>query len=71
VLFRGRVDFVGTSRTERHRGGIVLEWLPHPTLRTWVRGATSELAVDAIMGSAHVAIGLDRQRRPCLPEPVG
>jgi hypothetical protein len=29
-LFRGRVDLVGTSRTERHRGGIMPEWLPHP-----------------------------------------
>jgi hypothetical protein len=56
VLFRGRVDLVGTSRTERHRGGIVLEWLPYPTLRTWVRGATSELGIEAVMGSADVAI---------------
>jgi hypothetical protein len=30
VLFRGRVDLVCTCRTERDRGGIVPEWLPHP-----------------------------------------
>lgn len=56
VLFRGRVDLVGTARTERYRGGIVLEWLPSPTLRTWVRGAASELATNSIMGTADVAI---------------
>jgi len=33
VLFRGRVDLVGTTSTERHRGGIVLDWLPSPTVR--------------------------------------
>jgi hypothetical protein len=63
VLFRGRVDLVETARTERHRGGIVLDWLPSPTLRTWVRGAASELATDALMGTADVAITPRTPRR--------
>lgn len=45
----------GTARTERYRGGIVLDWLPSPTLSTWVRGAVSELATDTIVGTADVA----------------
>jgi hypothetical protein len=43
ILFRGRVDLVGATRNERHRGGIVLDWLPSPTVRCWVRGPASEL----------------------------
>ncbi len=56
VLFRGRVDLVGTTSTERHRGGIVLDWLPSPTVRCWVRGPASELATESIMGGAEVEI---------------
>ena len=63
VLFRGRVDLVGTASTERHRGGIVLDWLPSPTLTTWARGAASELATDSIMGSADVTITPRTARR--------
>jgi hypothetical protein len=56
VLFRGRVDLVGITSTERHRGGIVLDWLPFPTVRCWVRGPASELATQSIMGDAEVEI---------------
>jgi hypothetical protein len=56
VLFRGRVDLVGAASTERHRGGIVLDWLPSPTVRCWVRGPASELATRSIMGDAGVKI---------------
>jgi hypothetical protein len=56
VLFRGRVDLVGPASAERHRGGIVLDWLPSPTLRSWVRGAASDLATRQIMGGGDVAI---------------
>ena len=56
VLFRGRVDLVTSVRTEHHTGGIVLDWLPSPTLSTWVRGAASELGADAVMGTGHVTI---------------
>ena len=39
ALFRGRVDLDGEGATERHRGGIMLDWLPspaagHPSLLT-------------------------------------
>jgi hypothetical protein len=56
VLFRGRVDLVGKTVTERHRGGIVLEWLPSPAVSVWARGAASALALDAIMEPDSVAI---------------
>jgi hypothetical protein len=56
VLFRGRVDLVAPARAERHRGGIVLDWLPSPTLRSWVRGAVSDLAMQQIMGRGGVTI---------------
>jgi hypothetical protein len=56
VLFRGHVDLIGTSSTERHRGGIVLDWLPSPTLRTWIRGAMSTLAIPAVLGGDGVII---------------
>ena len=56
ALFRGRVDLVGIASTEQHRGGIVLDWLPSPTLRTWVRGGASELATQAVVGSDDVTI---------------
>jgi len=63
VLFRGRVDLVGTASTERHRGGIVLDWLPSPTLRTWVRGETSNLSLHTIMGPEEVDITPQTPRR--------
>jgi hypothetical protein len=56
VLFRRRVDLVGSGKTEHHRGGMVLDWLPTPTLSTWVRGSASQLALDSIMGTAKVEI---------------
>ena len=56
VLFRGRVDLVGMAATERHRGGIVLDWLPSPTLRSWVRGGASDLATQAVMGGDEVTV---------------
>lgn len=56
VLFRGRVDLVAAQSTERHRGGIVLDWLPSPTLRSWVRGPASDLAIQQIMGKGDVTI---------------
>lgn len=56
VLFRGRVDLDGAAGSERHRGGLVLDWLPSPTVRYWVRGPASELATQSIMGGAEVQI---------------
>src|SRR5436190_17514616 len=56
VVFRGRVDLVGATSTERHRGGIVLDWLPSPTVRCWVRGPASELGTRSVMGDAGVKI---------------
>jgi hypothetical protein len=70
VLFRGRVDLVGTTSAERHRGGIVLEWLPTPILRCWVRGPLSELAMESMSGTEDVNLvpqiptrGVPRQSR--------
>src|ERR1039457_7111233 len=40
ALFRGRVDLVGEAATERHRGGIVLEWLPSPAVSVWAPGGS-------------------------------
>lgn len=56
ALFRGRVDLVGDTATERHRGGVVLEWLPSPAVNVWARGAASDLALDAVMDPDSVAI---------------
>jgi hypothetical protein len=56
VLFRGRVDLADATATERHRGGIVLEWLPSPAVSVWARGAVSDLALNAIMEPDSVAI---------------
>lgn len=63
VLFRGHVDLVGAASTERHRGGIVLDWLPSPTLRTWVRGPASAFATATIMGAEGVTITPRTPRR--------
>jgi len=54
VLFRGRVDLVGTASAEPHRGGIVLDWLPTPTLRCWARGPLSELAMELMSGTENL-----------------
>jgi hypothetical protein len=56
VLFRGRVDLAGTSGTERHQGGIVLDWLPSTGLRCWVRGQESELGMQSVTGGGKVEI---------------
>ena len=56
VLFRGRVDLVEAGHTERHRGGVVLDWLPSPRLNCWVRGRMTALALHSIMDSAEAAI---------------
>jgi hypothetical protein len=56
VLFRGRVDLVRDECTDRFRGGIVLDWLPSPTLTTFVRGTVTELATEAVIGTPDVAI---------------
>jgi hypothetical protein len=58
VLFRGRMDLVAGSRTERHRGGIVLDWLPSPTVRTWVRGPASDLAIQQVMGGGESGVSI-------------
>lgn len=63
VLFRGRVDLVAATATERHRGGIVLDWLPSPTLRSWVRGPASDLATQAVMGGDEVTVTPRTPRR--------
>jgi len=55
-LFRGRVDLAGPSASERHRGGVVLEWLPSPTLRAWAQGTASEFVLQSITGNANVEI---------------
>jgi len=56
ALFRGRVDIVGRGTTERYRGGVVLDWLPSPTIRSWVYGEASQLAIDAAMDTPDVEI---------------
>jgi hypothetical protein len=49
MFFRGDVDFISAAAVERHRGGILLEWLPSPKLTVWARGAASEIALQSIM----------------------
>jgi len=56
VLFRGRVDLADETTAERHRGGIVLKWLPSPAVSVWARGAVSDLALNVIMEPDSVAI---------------
>jgi hypothetical protein len=61
VLFRGSVDLVSSAATERHRGGVMLDWLPSPSLDCWARGSASELAMQSAMGGSGV------QMIPALP----
>ena len=56
ALFRGRVNLVGGGATERHRGGIMLDWLPSPAVSVWAQGAASDLAVSATMDPGSVAL---------------
>jgi hypothetical protein len=67
VLLRGRVDLVGAKGSERHRGGIVLDWLPTPTVRCWVRGPLTELAMELMDDT--VAVNLVPQIPTCLVPP--
>jgi hypothetical protein len=43
------VDLTDGSRTERYRGGVVLDWLPTPAVSYWAYGDSSELPLQATL----------------------